>query len=94
MNILSKLHDKCEKCKYKDSCNNKKMVACGLAEMPKPNTGNITIPNTEPLIQPMSIKCTPITINISEHENINTSMEQIAEQINEAFRINCTLNKF
>ena len=86
MNILSKLHDKCEKCRYKDSCNNKKMVACGLAEMPKPNT--------EPLIQPMSIKCTPITINISEHENINTSMEQIAEQINEAFRINCTLNKF
>lgn len=90
---LSKLHDKCEECKYRDSCNNKRMVACSLAEMPKPNMENATMPNTEPLTQPISIKCTPTTINMGEYGNINTSMEQIAKQINKAFQINCAFNK-
>ncbi|MBU3193475.1 hypothetical protein KPL30_02845 [Clostridium algidicarnis] len=93
MATLSKLHDKCEKCKYRDSCNNKRMVACRLVETSKPDMKNGTLPNTEPLTQPLSRKHTSITINMGGYGNINTSMEQIAKQINKAFEINCAFNK-
>lgn len=93
MATLSKLHDKCKECKYKDTCDNKRMVACALAEMPKPNIKNATIPNTGPLIQPFSRKHTPITIKMGEHGAINTSIEEIhgkiSNEINKAFQINC-----
>lgn len=35
MPTLSKMHDKCEKCKEKDTCNNKRMVACAYIEAPQ-----------------------------------------------------------
>lgn len=38
MATLSKLHDKCKNCKYKNSCNNKKIVAYGLAAKHTPIT--------------------------------------------------------
>lgn len=47
MNAVSKLYEKCEKCKYKDSCNDKRMVACGLLELSKPNMESETMPNAE-----------------------------------------------
>ena len=34
MPTLSKMHDKCEKCRSKDNCNNKRMVACDVVEAP------------------------------------------------------------
>lgn len=33
MASLSKLHSKCNECKYKDECNEKRMVACGVMEL-------------------------------------------------------------
>lgn len=93
MTAVSKLHEKCEKYKYKDSCNEKRTVACGLLELPKPNMENATMPNAETFAQPTTGKHTPITINMGEHGNINTSMEQIEEQINKTFKINCAFNK-
>lgn len=32
MGSISKLSDKCEKCHYKDTCDNKRMVACAVVE--------------------------------------------------------------
>jgi len=61
------------------------MVACGLVGIQKPNT--------EPLTQPLSRKYTSVTINMGEYGNINTSLEQINNQINKAFQINCAFNK-
>ncbi|NOH14863.1 hypothetical protein [Clostridium cochlearium] len=93
MATLSKLDSRCEKCKHKDSCNNKRLMACALAEIPKSNMKNATLPNTASLAQPAARKHTPITIKMGEYGNINTSIEQIAEQINKAFQINCAFNK-
>lgn len=87
MATLSKLDSRCKKCKHKDSCNNKRMMACALAEMPKPDMKNAALPNVEPLAQPASRKHTPITIKIGKYGNINTSMEQITENINKQFTL-------
>lgn len=43
MAALSKLHKKCEKFKQKDSCNNKRMVACALAPAPQVTINEVTI---------------------------------------------------
>lgn len=69
------------------------MAACALIEMPKSNIENAISPNIVPLAQPIVRKHTPVTINMGEYGNINTSMEQIAEQINKSFQMNCILNK-
>ncbi|SMB95415.1 hypothetical protein SAMN00017405_0397 [Desulfonispora thiosulfatigenes DSM 11270] len=94
---LSKICDECKNCKNKDACNNKRMVACALAEMSKPNLESRTMPNTAPLRQPFTRKHTPITIKMGEYGNINTSMEEInnkiSQQINKGFQINCAFNK-
>lgn len=39
MTALSKLYNKCGNCKYKNICDDKRMVACSLAEIQKVNTG-------------------------------------------------------
>lgn len=38
---FSKLHESCKKCKHKDNCDNKRMVACGAMTLSP--TGNIQI---------------------------------------------------
>ncbi len=39
---LSKLSAECEKCKYRGSCDNKRMAACAVAEMPKASSVTIS----------------------------------------------------
>lgn len=34
MKIISKQHEKCQKCVYAKECDHKRMVACGLMELP------------------------------------------------------------
>lgn len=43
MTALSKLHNKCINCKYKNICDDKRMVACSLVEIQKANTGQYMI---------------------------------------------------
>lgn len=85
MSTLTKLHEKCKKCKYRDSCDNKRMIACEIAELPKSNMMSSSVPNTEPLTQPVLIPNTPITINMGEYGTINTSLEEIQEQLKREF---------
>lgn len=85
MSTLTKLHEKCKKCKYKDSCDNKRVVACEIAELPKSNMMSSCVSNTEPLTQSLLIPNTPITINMGEYGTINTSLEEIQEQIRREF---------
>lgn len=80
MATLSKLHGKCKECKHKDSCNDKRMVACALAEMPKNNMKEEARSITVPLGQTASRKCTPIKINMGEYGKIGTSLEELQEQ--------------
>lgn len=80
MTVISKLHKKCQKCKHKDTCNDKRMVACRLAEMPKNNMKEAARTMTVPLAQPASRKCTPIKINMGKYGKIGTSLEELQEQ--------------
>lgn len=85
MSTLSKLHKKCNKCKHNDFCDNKRMMACEIAELPKSNMMSLSSHNTESLSQPLSIPHTPITINIGECGTINTSLEEIQKQLKKDF---------
>lgn len=87
MSSLSKLHEKCNKCKYKykDSCDNKRIIACEIAELPEPNIMSSSVPNAEPLAQSLLMPNTPITINMGEYGTINTSLEEIQEQLKRDF---------
>ena len=96
--ILSKLHNKCEKCKHRDSCDDKRMMACAIGERSQPTMSSIGLANAMPATHPLARKHTPITINMGEYGVINTSMEKIAEQLKknlykDMFNINCDLNK-
>lgn len=57
---LSKLHDKCEKCKYKKQCGNKRMIACAVAQMPPQGIQNIgatiTVPAARLILSDKSIQ--------------------------------------
>lgn len=85
MSTLTKLYEKCNKCKYKDSCDNKRMIACEIAELPKSNMMSSCVSNTELLTQPLLILNNPITINMGEYGTINTSLEEIQKQIKREF---------
>lgn len=95
MAALSKLHDKCKKCKYKDECGEKRMVACGIAELPQTNTENIAMPSVEPYGASIARKETTITIYRGENCTIDTSLEEIKRQIEEDFykNIRCGFNR-
>lgn len=61
---LSKLHESCKSCKYKNDCNNKRMVACGV----------MTLPPTSQTVNPhMS---TSINLGTSLEEDINKQLEK------------------
>ncbi len=42
MTAVSKLYVKCNNCKYKNVCDNKRMVACNLAEINNTNVVQCT----------------------------------------------------
>lgn len=81
MPALSRMSDKCRKCKHVDDCDNKRMVACAIAELPPSSMENATMPLTAPLSAPVLRKHTTITINMGEYGTINTSLEEIQEKI-------------
>lgn len=78
---LSKMHKRCKKCKYKNICDNKRMVACNIAEIPPANMISDTANNMSPYGQPLMRKYTPITINMGEFGKIETSLEEISESL-------------
>ncbi|MDU3597750.1 MAG: hypothetical protein E7F68_22070 [Clostridium butyricum] len=94
MGSISKLSDKCEKCHYKDTCDNKRMVACAVVEQENNKLmDNVAAPLTNPLGNPMSNKVIPITIYMGEYGNIHTTMESIKEQVEKQLRIDvCSFN--
>ncbi|AOY53856.1 hypothetical protein [Clostridium perfringens] len=83
---LSKMDKKCKNCKHKDNCDNKRMVACSVAEIPQANMISATFTdNMVPCGQPLMRKETPITINMGEFGKIETSLEEISESLKKDF---------
>ncbi|APM39394.1 hypothetical protein [Clostridium kluyveri] len=98
MASISKLAEKCKKCPHVDYCNDKRMEACAFVKISEKASVNHTVPVTASLMAPMARPYTPITINMGEYGNINTSMEEIKEKIKKqfyrnAFSIKCSFNK-
>lgn len=93
MNI-SKLHEKCQKCEYKDECDEKRMVACAIAELP-PLKESASMPIAEVIGMPVARVVTPIIINMGEYGVINTSLEELTKQLEEDFyrRIRCDFRR-
>lgn len=52
---ISKIYKKCNECKHKDNCDNKRMVACNLAEISKSNMKNNTFSNDIPCNKSITI---------------------------------------
>jgi hypothetical protein len=85
MATLSRTAEKCRKCPNVKNCNNKRLEACALAELPK-KTGIAVIPMTNSI--------TPIIIKQGEYGNIHTSLEEVNEKIAKALSVNaCYFNK-
>ncbi len=50
---LTKMYTKCEKCKHKDNCDEKRMMACGYIDgnmLTQDVSMDITMPNAMPVI--------------------------------------------
>lgn len=70
---LSKLHEKCNKCKHKDDCDNKRMVACGV----------MTLSPTSQIVNShisTSINLGDIQIGTSLEEDINKQLKKELEK--------------
>lgn len=94
MPTISKLHDKCQKCKYKDDCDEKRMVACAIAKLPPSPIQDMGMSASTPLSMPISREYTPITINMGDIK-IGTSLEEISKKIEEDFykHLRCGFNE-
>ncbi|MEY8416669.1 hypothetical protein AAK964_10240 [Tissierella praeacuta] len=66
---FSKLHESCKKCKHKDDCDNKRMVACGVMTLDP--TSQMVNPH-----MPTSINLGDIQIGTSLEEDINKQLEK------------------
>jgi hypothetical protein len=68
MPSLSKLSDECKKCTHVEYCDEKRMVACALIEMPETKMATMSVsPIAAPALAPIFKKHTPITINMGEY---------------------------
>lgn len=74
---LSKIAKECKECSFKYICNKKKMVAYAGT----PNS----MSNTEQASQPIISKYTPITINLGDSEQVQTSLEELKKQLKKDF---------
>ena len=83
MSSIVKLSSQCEKCSQKDICNNKRMEACALAELPNNITNNIH--TQEPNI--LSAGATN-TINFNINIDKNVAVDNIKEQLKKQLSTN------
>lgn len=92
---ISKLHEKCQKCEYKDECDEKRMVACAIITELPPLNENASMPIVAGISMPVARVVTPITINMGEYGVINTSLEELKKELEEDFyrQIRCDFRR-
>lgn len=80
MSSIVKLSSECEKCSQKDICNNKRMEACALAELPNNITNNIH--TQEPKILSNGVTNTiNFNVNIDKNVTVDNVTEQLKKQL-------------
>ena len=94
MKTISKLSDKCKKCSYSNECKDKRMVLCAMKEW-KPSASDAINSMVAPFSQPVIRVEHPVTINMKEYGTINTSLEEITENLKRDFYkyLNCSFNR-
>ena len=85
MPSMSKLHEKCGKCPHKDSCDNKRMVACAYIE---PIAAEIKNPIIQPVTQPILRETITIHTGKNHLGDITVYKDEIEEQLKKAFYCN------
>lgn len=81
MSSISKLHPKCEECRYVDDCDEKRMVACGLLEIKEspamPAAGSIS----QPVAQDFFVKHDYRDIKINDTQTITIDLEELKKDL-------------
>lgn len=81
MKIISKLHEKCEKCPYVNDCNEKRMVACGMMERPEKMFNSVSAAMTMPIAAEMLVKHDYRDIKISPTQTVTVDLEQMKKDL-------------
>lgn len=82
---LSKLSKQCEKCKYKDDCDEKRMAACAVANY-EPMLADAASELTQTIMQPISAKPPELrNVWIDENTKIQIDLNDITEQLKRDF---------
>lgn len=81
---LKQLSEQCKNCKYKNNCDEKRMVACGVLEH-KPIMQPLTEPLTQPLQQEYLIKHDYRDIKVGENTTITIDIEEMKRKAVEDF---------
>jgi len=84
---LSKLCKECRECKYKETCNHKRMEAFAFIQ---PMASNASQPMSVPMAQPMLQAHDYIDIKIAECTTITIDIEEIKSNISKSiYERNC-----
>lgn len=81
MSSISRLHPKCEECRYVDDCDEKRKVACGLLEIKEslamPAAGSIS----QSLAQDLLVKHNYRDIKVSGTQSITIDLEELKRNL-------------
>lgn len=81
---LRQLSEQCKSCEYKDNCDEKRMIACGVVKH-KPIQQPFANPLANPLQQDMLVKHDYRKIKIAENRTITIDLEKLKKQAIEDF---------
>lgn len=81
MKIVSKLHEKCEKCPYVNDCNEKRMVACGMMERPQKMFNSASAAMTMPIAAEMLVKHDYRDIKIGPTQAVTIDLEEMNKDL-------------
>lgn len=81
MKIVSKLHEKCEKCLYVNDCDEKRMVACGIMELPEKMFNSASAAMTMPIAAEMLVKHDYRDIKIGPTQTVTIDLEEMKKDL-------------
>ena len=74
--IIRKLDEKCEKCSYVNECDEKRMVSCGMMELPQKMSNSASATMTMPVAAEILVKHNYRNIKISPTQTITVDLER------------------
>lgn len=85
MKIVSKLSERCQKCHKIDACDEKRMMACAIAEMPEPVIAPATAEISAPIMESVLVKHDYRDVKIDPHTTVTIDLEDIKKQLTQDF---------